>query len=81
MRLFELWPDPEVNRERSYVVDLEAIVLMSEAIGLREWHVEFSSGSYLNLTEMEYDQMLTAWKELLAESNWPGVDHPFDRSD
>jgi hypothetical protein len=26
------------------------------------WHVEFSSGSYLDLTEDEYDQMLAAWK-------------------
>ncbi len=68
MRLFELWPDPEVKRERAYVVDLDSIVLMSEAIGQREWHVEFSSGSYLNLTESEYDQMLAAWKESIPES-------------
>lgn len=34
---------------------------MSEAPG-REWHVDFSSGNYLNLTEDEYDQILAAWK-------------------
>lgn len=60
MRAFELWPDPEVQRERAYVIDLDSIVVMSEAHG--EWHVEFSSGNYLNLTEDEYDQMLAAWK-------------------
>ena len=51
MRAFELWPDPEVSRERAYIIDLDAIVLMSEMPSGREWHVEFSSGSYLNLTE------------------------------
>lgn len=61
MRAFELWPDPEINRERAYIIDLDSIVMMSEAYG-GEWHVEFSSGSYLNLTEDEYDQMLAAWK-------------------
>jgi hypothetical protein len=60
MRAFELWPDPDIQRERAYVIDLDAIVVMSEARG--EWHVEFSSGNYLNLTEDEYDQMLAAWK-------------------
>jgi hypothetical protein len=63
MRAFELWPDPEVSRERAYVVDLDSIVLMSEVPSGREWHVEFSSGSYLNLTEDEYDQILAAWKQ------------------
>lgn len=60
MRAFELWPDPEIQRERAYVIDLDAIVVMSETRG--EWHVELSSGNYLNLTEEEYDQMLAAWK-------------------
>ncbi|HEV8447841.1 MAG TPA: hypothetical protein VGQ44_13510 [Gemmatimonadaceae bacterium] len=63
MRPFELLPDPQVSRERAYVVDLDSIVLMSEVPGAREWHVEFSSGSYLNLTEDEYDQMLAAWTQ------------------
>jgi len=71
MRVFELWPDPEINRERAYVVDLDSIVLMSEVPSGREWHVEFSSGSYLNLTEDEYDQMLTAWKQRER------IDNPF----
>ncbi|MGH7616656.1 MAG: hypothetical protein ACREPM_05455 [Gemmatimonadaceae bacterium] len=61
MRAFELWPDPAIQRERSYVIDLDSIVVMSEASG-GEWHVEFSSGNYLNLTEEEYDQILAAWK-------------------
>jgi hypothetical protein len=61
MRVFELWPEPKISRARSYVVDLDAIVIMSEGPG-GEWYVEFSSGSYLNLTEDEYDQMLAAWK-------------------
>jgi hypothetical protein len=61
MRAFELLPDPEINRERAYIVDLDSIVMMSEA-PRGEWHVEFSSGSYLNLTEPEYDEMLAAWK-------------------
>lgn len=63
MRAFELWPDPEVSRERAYIIDLDSIVLMSEMPSGREWHVEFSSGSYLNLTEDEYDQILAAWKQ------------------
>ena len=61
MRAFELLPDPEISRERAYIVDLDSIVMMSEAVN-GEWHVEFSSGSYLNLTEAEYDRMLAAWK-------------------
>jgi hypothetical protein len=61
MRTFELWPEPRVRRERSYVVDLDSIVLMSEGPG-GVWYVEFASGSYLDLTEEEYDQMLAAWK-------------------
>ena len=61
MRVFELWPDPDVNRERSYTIDLDSIVMMSE-LPAREWHVDFSSGNYLNLTEDEYDQILAAWK-------------------
>jgi hypothetical protein len=62
MRPFELWPNPLANRERAYVIDLDAIVTMSELPG-REWHVDFSSGNYLNLTEDEYDQILAAWKD------------------
>jgi len=62
MRAFELWPEPQIRRERSYLVDLDEIVMMSEGPGA-EWHVEFSSGSYLNLTEEEYDQIFAAWKE------------------
>jgi hypothetical protein len=62
MRALELLPDPAINRARGYVVDLDAIVMMSEAAS-GEWHVEFSSGSYLNLSEAEYEQMLAAWKE------------------
>jgi len=61
MRPFEIWPEPQVHRERSYVIDLDSIVLMSEGPG-GVWYVEFSSGSYLNLTEDEYDQMLAAWR-------------------
>ena len=61
MRPFELWPDPSVNRERAYLIDLDSIVMMSELPG-KEWHVEFSSGNYLNITEDEYDQILAAWK-------------------
>lgn len=61
MRPFELSPNPAVNRERAYTVDLDAIITMSELPG-REWHVDFSSGNYLNLTEDEYDQMLAEWK-------------------
>jgi len=61
MRAFELFPNEEVNRERAYTIDLDSIVTMSEAPG-REWHVDFSSGNYLNLTEDEYDQILAAWK-------------------
>ena len=30
LRTFELWPDPEMRRERAYVIDLDSIVLMSE---------------------------------------------------
>ncbi len=63
MRAFELWPDPEMSRERAYVIDLDSIVLMSEMPSAREWYVEFSSGSYLDLTEEEYDQILAAWKQ------------------
>jgi hypothetical protein len=62
VRPFELWPDAEMNRQRAYVIDLDSIVVMSELPGGREWHVEFSSGHYLNLTEDEYDQILVAWK-------------------
>jgi hypothetical protein len=62
MRPFELWPDPAISRERAYIVDLDSIVMMSELPG-REWHVDFLSGNYLNLTEDEYDQMLAAWKK------------------
>jgi hypothetical protein len=61
MRPFELWPDATVNRERAYIIDLDQIVTMSELPG-KEWHVDFSSGNYLNLTEDEYDQILVAWK-------------------
>ena len=61
MRPFELWPNPEVNRERAYIIDLDAIVMMSELPG-REWHVDFSSGNYLNLSEDEYEQILAAWQ-------------------
>ena len=50
-------------RERAYIIDLDSIVLMSEMPSGREWHVEFSSGSYLDLTEDEYDQMLAAWRQ------------------
>jgi hypothetical protein len=60
MRALELWPEPQVRRERSYIIDVDAIVLMSEGPG-GVWYVEFSSGSYLDLTE-EYDQMLAAWR-------------------
>jgi hypothetical protein len=63
MRAFELWPDPAMCRERAYIIDLDSIVLMSEMPSGREWHVEFSSGSYLDLTEDEYDQMLAAWRQ------------------
>jgi hypothetical protein len=62
MRAFELWPDPGIQRERAYVIDLDSIVMMSEMPGGREWHVDFSTGNYLNLTEDEYDLMLAAWK-------------------
>lgn len=61
MRAFELWPEPEINRERAYVIDLDAIVSMSELPG-REWHVDFASGKFLNLTETEYETLLAAWK-------------------
>ena len=63
MRAFELWPDPAMCRERAYIIDLDSIVLMSEMPSGREWHVEFSSGSYLNLTEDEYELILAAWKQ------------------
>jgi hypothetical protein len=36
---------------------------MSELPSAREWYVEFSSGSYLDLTEEEYDLILAAWKQ------------------
>jgi hypothetical protein len=61
MRAFELWPNPEINRVLAYTIDLDSIVTMSEA-PTGEWHVDFSSGNFLNLTEDEYDQMLAAWK-------------------